>query len=184
MMTSLKMLHGLLRMVNDGVLLVGRQIAWIAMALMVAVIVIQVFFRYVLNGALPWPEEAARALMIWMTAVIAPSAYRWGVFVSIDMIKDALPTVLRRMLELALLVMSAVVLGFLLWHATKHFNSGFIFKSSALKIPLAWIYLAMPVCWTLMLSVTAELVVGFFGRLVGEEEDFPRATPPAILGTE
>ena len=64
MMTSLKMLHGLLRVVNDGVLLVGRQIAWIAMALMVAVIVIQVFFRYVLNGALPWPEEAARALMI------------------------------------------------------------------------------------------------------------------------
>ena len=50
-------------------------------------------------------------------------------FVSIDMIKDALPTVLRRMLELALLVMSAVVLG-LLWHATKHFNSGFIFKSA------------------------------------------------------
>ncbi len=39
---------------------------------MVVCILIQVFFRYVLNNALPWPDEAARFLMLWMTGFIAP----------------------------------------------------------------------------------------------------------------
>jgi len=33
---------------------------------MVIVILLQVFFRYVLNNALPWPDELARFLMLWM----------------------------------------------------------------------------------------------------------------------
>ena len=54
---------------------------------MVIVILVQVFFRYVLNNALPWPDEVARFLMLWMTGLIAPSAYRWGGFVSIEFLE-------------------------------------------------------------------------------------------------
>ncbi|MDA9735148.1 TRAP transporter small permease subunit, partial [SAR116 cluster bacterium] len=54
---------------------IGRNLAWIAIFLMVIVILLQVFFRYVLNNALPWPDELARFLMLWMTGFIAPSAY-------------------------------------------------------------------------------------------------------------
>ena len=63
---------------NTVLLKIGRQLAWIAIGLMVIIILIQVFFRYGLNSALPWPDEAARFLMLWMTGFIAPSAYRWG----------------------------------------------------------------------------------------------------------
>ena len=45
---------------NDLVLPVGRGLAVICIGLMVVCILIQVFFRYVLNNALPWPDEAAR----------------------------------------------------------------------------------------------------------------------------
>ena len=76
-----------LQNINTFFLRIGRQIAWIAILLMVIVIIIQVFFRYVLNNALPWPDEVARFLMLWMTGLIAPSAYRWGGFVSIDMLQ-------------------------------------------------------------------------------------------------
>ena len=47
---------------NDWVLPVGRWIAIVLMGIMVAAILVQVFWRYVLNDALPWPEEAARFL--------------------------------------------------------------------------------------------------------------------------
>lgn len=60
-----------------------------ALSVMVAVIILQVFFRYALNSSLPWPDEAARFLMLWMTGLIAPSAYRWGGFVAIDIISPA-----------------------------------------------------------------------------------------------
>lgn len=77
-----------LERVNTFFLRIGRQFAWIAIFLMVVVIMIQVFFRYVLNSALPWPDEVARFLMLWMTGLIAPSAYRWGGFVLLICWKD------------------------------------------------------------------------------------------------
>ena len=58
---------------------------------MVFVILLQVCFRYLFNNALPWPDEAARFCMLWMTGLIAPAAYRVGGFVTIDMLGRALP---------------------------------------------------------------------------------------------
>ena len=81
----------ILEKINTFFLRIGRQFAWIAIFLMVIVILVQVFFRYVLNNALPWPDEVARFLMLWMTGLIAPSAYRWGGFVSIDLLERFLP---------------------------------------------------------------------------------------------
>ena len=82
---------------NTFFLRIGRQLAWVAILFMVLVILTQVFFRYILNNALPWPDEAARFLMLWMTGLVAPSAYRWGGFVSIDMVPKILPKyVLKR----------------------------------------------------------------------------------------
>lgn len=184
-MTSIlsKFVNGLATL-NIAVLWGGRQLAWIMMALMVFAIMLQVFYRYVLNDALPWPEEAARALMIWMMALIAPSAYRWGGFVSITMISDALPKVLRDLLTIGMFLLAGAVLYVLLSQAINHFNSGFMFKSSSLKIPLAWIYLAMSVCFALLMSVNIELLLRNIGRLIGNPDDFPIPQDPDIIGAE
>lgn len=170
--------------INMTILWGGRQLAWMMSALMVAAIMLQVFFRYVLNDALPWPEEAARALMIWMMALIAPSAYRWGGFVSITMISDALPTMLRNLLTISTFLLAGVVLYILLGQAISHFQSGFIFKSASLKIPLAWVYLAMSVCFGLMMSVNTELLLRHIGRMFGDPEDFPLPVEPNPNGAE
>ena len=77
---------------------------------LVIIILIQVFFRYGLNSALPWPDEAARFLMLWMTGLIAPSAYRWGGFVSIEMLFRFLPSKMVKIITLILLVISLLVL--------------------------------------------------------------------------
>ena len=62
--------------VNEVVLKLGRAIGGFAVALMVIAILVQVFFRYVLNSALPWPDEAARFCMLWMAGLMAPTAFR------------------------------------------------------------------------------------------------------------
>ena len=96
---------------------------------------IQVFFRYVLNNALPWPDEVARFLMLWMTGLIAPSAYRWGGFVSIDMLERFLPKIISTLLTLFLLIVSLFVLIIGLELGLKHINAGWIFSSASIKIP-------------------------------------------------
>ena len=157
--------------VNTFFLRIGRQFAWIAIFLMVIVILIQVFFRYILNNALPWPDEVARFLMLWMTGLIAPSAYRWGGFVSIDLLERFLPKVISTLLTLFLLVISLIVLIIGLELGLKHINAGWIFNSSSIKIPfhliggkaepikLAWMYMSLPIGIIFLISVNIELIL-------------------------
>jgi len=99
---------------NSVVLTIGRAIAVIALAIMVILILGQVFFRYVLNDAPNWTEEAARFGMLWMTGLMAPLAYRMGGFVSIDMLERALPRAASAILSLILMVIVMWVL-FIAW---------------------------------------------------------------------
>ena len=166
---SLLLIFKLLENINTFILRIGRQMAWIAILLMVIVIIIQVFFRYVLNNALPWPDEVARFLMLWMTGLIAPTAYRWGGFVSIDMLERFLPKILSNLLIFTILLISLIVLLIGFEMGLKHINAGWIFSSSSIKIPfsliggkteamkLAWMYMSLPVGIFLLILVNFEL---------------------------
>lgn len=171
---TLLYIFNFLEKVNTFFLRIGRQFAWIAIFLMVVVIMIQVFFRYVLNNALPWPDEVARFLMLWMTGLIAPSAYRWGGFVSIDMLERFLPKIISTFLTLFLLIISLFVLIIGLELGLKHINAGWIFNSASIKIPLnliggkaepiklAWMYMSLPVGIVFLISVNIELILRNF----------------------
>ncbi|MBS0125608.1 TRAP transporter small permease [Thetidibacter halocola] len=124
-----------LQAVLDVVLRLGRGFATLAIGLMVVCILLQVFMRYVLNNALPWPEEAARFLMLWMTGLIAPSAYRRGGFVAIDMIQAVLPRTVGALLTIALLGVSLLVLIVAIQLGHKHVFGSCLFKSSTLWLP-------------------------------------------------
>ena len=180
MMATLKrLLHGL-ETFNTYMLAAGRQVAWVLVLLMVACILVQVFYRYVLNDALPWPEEAARAFMIWMMGLVAGSGYRWGSFVAIDLVNDYLPTLIGRILKLLLLILAMVVLMQLFVLAIEFFQRGFRTRAASFHLPRAWIYLAMPVCFGSMLLVNIELVLREFGRIFGNAEDFPDPVKPEL----
>ena len=134
-MGALLALLRLLQAVNDVVLGFGRRFATIAIGLMVCAILYQVFMRYMLNNAQPWPEELSLFLMLWMTGLIAPLAYRRGGFVAIDMVAAALPRRLAAVLALALLGLSLAVLIAALQLGHKHVFSGCLFKSNTLWLP-------------------------------------------------
>ena len=135
-------LNGVLKVLdklNSAVLKVCGAIGIIAIAAMVIAILIQVFFRYVLGNALPWPDELARFCMLWMTGLMAPIAYRQGGFVAIDMLPDLLGKRAASLLSLLLLIISLLVLVMGIKLGMKHVNSGWLFSSSSLKVPLSLI---------------------------------------------
>ncbi|MDU8909831.1 TRAP transporter small permease [Aestuariicoccus sp. MJ-SS9] len=171
-----------LQFVNDHILRLGRGFAVIAIALMVVCILVQVFMRYVINNALPWPEEAARFLMLWMTGLIAPSAYRRGGFVAIDTLTITLPPRAAAALSLVLLFLATIVLVVGLQLGLKHVKSGWLFASSSLylplevigqkgfKIKLAWMYLSLYVGLILLLVVNIELILRSLVTMLGGED--------------
>ena len=121
---------------NDMAGTIGRQLSIFAMGLMVVIILTQVFFRYVLNNALPWPDEAARFLMLWLAGLMGPIALRQGSMVAIDGIQSLLPGLLCKLLIFFLLLISMTVLLAAVKLGWAHVNSGWLFASSSLKLPL------------------------------------------------
>ncbi len=179
---------------NDAVLPVGRVLAVVAIALMVVAILIQVFWRYVLNNALPWPDEAARFMMLWMTGLIAPLAYRRGGFVAIDSLEAALPRVAAMILALTLLLISGVVLAVAVrigWSEVTGFGGRFATASLYLptgdgwyRVPRSWTMMSMLVGMVLLLIVNAELVLRAALTLLGARDLRPIAAPPDEIMAE
>ena len=142
-----------------------------------------------MNNALPWPDEAARFLMLWMTGLMAPSAYRRGGFVAIDMIERFLPPRVVAGLALFLLALSLMVLIVGLQLSLKHVSSGWLFSSSSLWIPLdwigaksfklklAWMYMSLTVGIVLLIAVSAELILRQLITMFGGGD---RLTPLAV----
>jgi TRAP-type C4-dicarboxylate transport system permease small subunit len=164
----------------DIVLRIGRWIAIVAIGLMVCAILLQVFCRYVLGNALPWPEEFAIFLMLWMTAAIAPSAYRRGGFVALEILSSALPKRGAAFLALVLLLISGVVLYIGAQMGLGEMTSlAGKFKSASLKYPTPDGWEKMPNSWQiaslvtglcLLLVVNVELVLRNLITLAGGED--------------
>lgn len=183
--------------VNKFLLTIGRGIGAFAIACMVIAILIQVFFRYILNNALPWPDEAARFCMLWMTGLMAPTAFRRGGFVAIDMLAVALPRTVANGLNLLLLFLSLVVLIVAVkigWHEVTGFGGKF--TTASLYVPMAWDFsewLRVPRSWmmaslfvgvVLLLSVNIELILRSFAALIGGEDRLPEIEMAAVGGSE
>lgn len=166
--------------VNAVLLALGRWLGAACLALMVAIILASVWFRYVIGNALPWPDEASRFLMLWMTGLMAPTAFRRGGFVAIDMVQVLLPRVVAGALQVLLLVLSLVVLvaafrigwaevtgiGGRFATSSLWYPSG-LFPLEWAKVPRAWTMMSVHVGVTLLVLVNAELLLRCLVRLGG-----------------
>jgi TRAP-type C4-dicarboxylate transport system permease small subunit len=196
-MAALLSLARWLGAVNAAVLAAGRGIGVVCIALMLLIMLVQVFCRYVLGSALAWPDEAARFMMLWMTGLMAPTAFRRGGFVGIDMMLRMLPGRLVAFLTLVFLCLSALVLWVganIGWAEVTGFSGRFDTVSLKVpasfdlsewrKVPRAWMTASLAVGVTLLLAVNAELIlramIGLFGG-AGRLPDIPDAT---IMGAE
>ncbi|MCA0928471.1 TRAP transporter small permease [Ruegeria profundi] len=182
--------------VNETALRLGRAVGVVAMALMVIAILVQVFFRYVLGNALPWPDEAARFCMLWMTGLMAPTAFRRGGFVAIDMVPLMLPRLMGQILTLCLLVVSLAVLLVAVnigWSEVTGFGGRFATAALYLptsfgfdewyRIPRSWMMASLLVGVILLIAVNIELILRAIITLLGGGDLLPKIAD-APVGAE
>ncbi len=192
-MKLLKHAISAIRMLNNTVLKLSSAIAIVAIAAMVISILVQVYFRYVIGNALPWPDELARFFMLWMTGLMAPVAYRQGGMVAIDMLPDMLGRRSAAILSLVLFLISLMVLLMGVKLGLKHVNSGWLFSSASLKVPLSlvgmetvklklvYMYSSLWIGLILLTSVNIELILKSLYTLIsGAPTDKDQASPFTI----
>ena len=181
--------------INAAVLALGRHVGAAMVAAMVVFILLQVFYRYVLNNALAWPEEASRFLMLWTTGLMAPTAFRRGGFVSIEILTRLLPMRASAMLTFVLLGLSLAVMvvgiqigwsevtGFAGRFATDslHYPTSLDFSTWA-KVPKSWMMMSLVVGLALLISVCMELILRNFATLLGVGTGLDEI-PEAVIGS-
>ena len=154
-----------------------ESIAGVLLALVVVIVLLQVFGRYILRISLSWPEELARYVLVWLMifGVAAAAASRSQIVV--DTLLELIPASVRRALEALAALAGLVAVALLVW-TSQPLITGPAGRSTspATGIPSFWIYLAVPVGGALLaLFALAELAE----ILRGKRPDPP---PPAGPG--
>ena len=106
--------------INETLCLMARNLAGLFLVAMIVIVIMQIFFRYVLNDSLIWTEELAKTLMVWTAFLVAPWAYRAGANVRIGFLIDEFPKKFQTIMRL--------ILNFLIiWIVTVFFYESFGF---------------------------------------------------------
>ena len=125
------------------------------LVLMVVVVSLGVFFRYVLNAALVWYDEFASYLLVWLTfygAVVASYRRR---HIGFDLVVDRLLPNTRRIVEF---IAEFCVLGFQVvlfyygWLLTR--KMGDETAVSLVWVKMGWVYSVLPITGGLMLLIS------------------------------
>ncbi|OGO39825.1 MAG: hypothetical protein A2147_06740 [Chloroflexi bacterium RBG_16_57_8] len=123
----------------------------VLMAILVAIVVASVFFRYILLSPLTWSEEVGRYMMIWLGFLAASIAVRQGLHVGVDFVvqsvRPGLAVWLRGLARGATAVLLLIVTGYGFMLVLNLWDQW----SPVLIIRMTWPYLAIPVGSLLML---------------------------------
>jgi TRAP-type C4-dicarboxylate transport system permease small subunit len=126
-----------------------------------AIVLAQVFFRYVLNDSLIWSEETVRFEQFWVIMLATGlCAYRRA-HIRLEGFEAVVPRRYRRSVEVFGDVVTIACCGFLLWYGVKLVLASLETYSPAMQLSMAWPYAAMPVGAALTILWT---VLSWFGH--------------------
>lgn len=151
-----KLEHLLIR-TNDLVEKIAVNLSWVLLFSITALNIIQVFYRYVLNNALSWTEEASLWMLVWISFSILPVAYRKGLNISMMFFRDMLKRnrveyIMRSVFHLLVILIACVCF----YHAWSMYKGGHRLEMPALEISKAWVYAVMPPAWICLILVVIE----------------------------
>ncbi len=166
-METLRKLGIILGRINDGFEKIAVNLAWIMLLAITLLNIVQVFYRYVLNNALSWSEEASLWMMVWITFVILPVAYHKGLNISMMLFRDMLKKnrveyIIRCFFHLIVILISVVCFA----QAWQMYQGGSRIELPALEVSKAWVYAVMPPAWIfLILAALGAMIRDVIGIL-------------------
>lgn len=126
---------------------------------MVATIFTQVIARYAFANSLSWSEEAGRYIFVWITFLGAAMAVRNRQHVSLDMLVNKLPNSLKTTCLVVSYVSMMIFTSVLIYGGFKFVTRGSQQISSALEIPMHYVYIVLPLGGIL---IFAYLIKNFY----------------------
>jgi TRAP-type C4-dicarboxylate transport system permease small subunit len=168
-MTTFELVINYLGKFNEFILNWFTRLATLLIAVMTGIVLIQVFFRYVLNHSLPWPEELAKFMMVWMTFLVAPYAYRQGLNVNMELFVSRIPPRLRSILEILLHVFIILLAFYLLREGLGMMKRGIRIRASTVNFKMAYVYVIVPISFGMMMIGGGERILRDIKAIISPE---------------
>jgi len=151
---------------------VVRNLAAGFLALVVIVVLVGVVARYVLNISLPWSEEVARLLLVWLTFLGAATATAQRSHIRVDTIYARFTGRRRKIIEATSILLSLLTLVLLIWASRGLFGPAASTSSPGSGIQAGWTRIALPIAAVLMIAfLLIQLRDVLKGRKVKDEGD-------------
>ncbi|WP_377890373.1 TRAP transporter small permease [Alkalihalobacillus sp. R86527] len=125
---------------------------------MAAVIIAQVFSRFVLSTSLSWSEELARYLSIYAVFLGAAVALRHQGLISVEVIHEFIPQALSKWLKIIVNLICIVFSVVLIFVGMEMIDKVQIQNSPAMQIPMSIPYASIPI-GALLMALNAVVVV-------------------------
>ncbi len=125
---------------------IAMTLACLMLAIASGLAVFQVITRFVLEQPAEWTEVLIRFSLIWMVFMGIPMAFRQGAMVSVDALYRAVPTHIKRVLDLVVALAALALMLIILWWGYEYAVRGRVQTMAGLEsLSMFWAYVAMPV---------------------------------------
>ena len=130
-----------------------------AFAVMVALAAAAVFFRFVVNSSLAFPEEVVRYLFVWAVFLGAAVAFRRNMHASVEMFVNWMPARARHATLTLATLLCVVFFAVLIVYGIRIVALVYPQESPALEISMSYVYAAVPVGAVFMLLYAIEALI-------------------------
>ncbi len=129
---------------------------------MTVLIFVQVICRYAMNDSLTWSEEIGRFIFVWITFLGLPVALKAKAHVALDLLLKKTSGAFHRTLLIINAILTAVLASAIFYSGLQLVKLGSRQKSSALMIPMDYVYLVIPIGGILLLFFTITVFIREF----------------------
>jgi TRAP-type transport system small permease protein len=125
-----------------------RSINWVLavlMAVMVVVIALQVWYRFILNNPLDWSEELGRYVFVWISFLGSAAGVRYQVHLGIDVLEKIVRQNAFHYVVVLVNIVIQIFLLFVIYWGFKLLGIVQFQTSPSMLIPMTYPYAAVPV---------------------------------------
>lgn len=131
----------------------------------IVAVLIQIFSRTFLPFTPAWTEEIARYFFIYAVAAAAGPAARANSYVAVDIITSTIPARYKKACHIFTdLILVAFSTYFLIWCVPRFAFMKARFVSTAMEIPMQWIYFALVILFaSLIINYLLDIILMLTG---------------------
>ena len=158
----------------------NRLVDWTAsliLLVMAGIVAVQVFFRYVLNRPMFWPEEASVFLFVWLIWVGGATGMREERQIRVDFFERFFPEKLRNFVMLFNTILAILFMTLVVFYGVKVAEIQMTAEYDSLPFRRGVLYSVAPIVGTLMILYLIGVFIRQIKRIFGDISETPNEKP-------